>query len=104
RQGQLATGGSCDLDKSQLKLCRQNFRWLGRKAVLKRGDVTRPFGIPCRDKSVDKVVTAPPWNRQFRVKGDLEDFYRKMFQETRPLVMQSYGNAATGTGSRSRLT
>ncbi|CAJ1387695.1 unnamed protein product [Effrenium voratum] len=76
-----ATFQGCDLDKSQLKLCRQNFRWLGRKAVLKRGDVTRPFGIPCRDKSVDKVVTAPPWNRQFRVKGDLEDFYRKMFQE-----------------------
>ncbi|CAE7823759.1 THUMPD2 [Symbiodinium sp. KB8] len=71
----------CDVDKDQLDCCRSNFEWLQREVSLYHTDATKMGGIPFQDGSVDKVLVAPPWNRQYRIQGDPEVFYCSMFKE-----------------------
>ncbi|CAE7601108.1 THUMPD2 [Symbiodinium sp. CCMP2592] len=71
----------CDVDKDQLDCCRSNFEWLQREVSLYHTDATKTGGIPFQDGSVDKILVAPPWNRQYRIQGDPEVFYRCMFKE-----------------------
>lgn len=39
-----------------------------------------PGGLPIADSSVDKLMCAPPWDRQFEAAGGLENFYPKMLE------------------------
>ena len=72
---------SAQVDKDQLDCCRSNFEWLQREVSLYHTDATKMGGIPFQDGSVDKVLVAPPWNRQYRIQGDPEVFYCSMFKE-----------------------
>ena len=76
-----AVSHSCQVDSDQLDCCRANFKWLHRDVQLYRVDATKPGGIPFPDKVVKKVMVAPPWNRQFRIRGDPQVFYQAMFEE-----------------------
>ena len=49
--------------------------------VLHQANTTQPSGTLLRDASVDKVVVAPPWDRQFGISGSLVAFYQRMLQE-----------------------
>ena len=69
------------VDKDQLDCCRSIFEWLQREVSLYHTDATKTGGVPFQDGSVDKVLVAPPWNRQYRIQGDPEVFYRCMFKE-----------------------
>ena len=57
--------------------------------MLHQANTTESCGIPLRDDSVDKVVVAPPWNRQFGIHGNIVDFYRRMLQEIFRVVRPS---------------
>ncbi|CAE7403029.1 Thumpd2 [Symbiodinium necroappetens] len=71
----------CDADALQLEHCRRNFEWLEQSVVLHQANTTQPGGTPLLDASVDKVVVAPPWDRQFGISGSLVAFYQQMLQE-----------------------
>ncbi|CAK8986796.1 THUMP domain-containing protein 2, partial [Durusdinium trenchii] len=75
-----------DIDPAQLEKSRANFHFLGRDAghaarlTLELADAVAPGGL-AKAGAVDKVLLAPPWNKQFAVDGDLEEFFRQMFRE-----------------------
>ncbi|CAE6968817.1 THUMPD2 [Symbiodinium sp. CCMP2592] len=71
----------CDADALQLEQCRRNFAWLEQSVVLHQANTTQPSGTPLPGASVDKVVVAPPWDRQFGISGSLVAFYQQMLQE-----------------------
>ena len=76
-----ATYVGCDLNSSQLASSRRNFEALSSDVRLHGADATALEGIPLDAGTAQKVMLAPPWNRQFRVRGDPVDFYGKMLRE-----------------------
>ena len=76
-----ATYVGCDLNLSQLASTRRNFEALSTDVALHKADATALEGIPLHRGAAQKVMLAPPWNRQFRVRGGPMDFYGKMLRE-----------------------
>ena len=76
----------CDLNGTQLELCRENFKAMSHQVTLHQVDAAALGGIPLTPGSVSKALVAPPWNRQFPVPGKLEDFYARMFMELSRLI------------------
>eukprot|EP00435_Cladocopium_sp_Y103_P073566 s12_g44.t1 len=67
-----------DVDPKQLQRCRENFQWLQREVSLHLANVTDD-GLTALG-TVDRVLVAPPWNKQFAVQGELQDFFERMFR------------------------
>ncbi|CAL1138918.1 unnamed protein product [Cladocopium goreaui] len=67
-----------DVDPKQLQRCRENFQWLQREVSLHLANVTDD-GLAAVGM-VDRVLVAPPWNKQFAVQGQLQDFFEQMFR------------------------
>lgn len=76
-----ATFVGCDVNSSQLARCNNNFKALSQVVSLNQVDATEYGGIPLRDGSVEKIMVAPPWNRQFAIRGKPQEFYENMFRE-----------------------
>ena len=76
-----ATFVGCDVNGSQLERCSSNFAALAQKVALHQVDATQPGGIPLKDRSVEKIMVAPPWNRQFPIRGRPQEFYERMLRE-----------------------
>ena len=38
---------------------------------------SRPGGVPLADASVDKLLSVPPWDRQFRAAGGVQSYISK---------------------------
>eukprot|EP00930_Biecheleria_cincta_P030363 TRINITY_DN21031_c0_g1_i1.p1 TRINITY_DN21031_c0_g1~~TRINITY_DN21031_c0_g1_i1.p1 ORF type:complete len:363 (-),score=64.31 TRINITY_DN21031_c0_g1_i1:94-1182(-) len=76
----------CDSDWSQLEASQENFAYLSVHVETHLANATYPRGLPLADASVDKIMTAPPWDRQFAVEGDLGVFYRRILEEFRRVL------------------
>ena len=76
----------CDLRLDQLEKCRANHRYLGRHVQTHLADVR---DLPFETCSVDKLLTAPPWDRQFEASGGLQDFYPSMLAEVNRVLKPS---------------
>lgn len=76
-----ATFVGCDVNSSQLARCNNNFKALSQVVSLNQVDATEYGGIPLQDGSVEKIMVAPPWNRQFAIRGKPQEFYENMFRE-----------------------
>lgn len=76
-----ATYVGCDVNESQLARCSANFAALSRKVSLHEVNAVKFGGIPLKNRSVEKIMVAPPWNRQFAIDGRPQEFYEQMFKE-----------------------
>ncbi|CAK9099342.1 unnamed protein product [Durusdinium trenchii] len=84
----------CDVEAQQLEKCLANHRYLGlTELVVHQADAATLGGLPIADSSVDKLMCAPPWDRQFEAAGGLENFYPKMLEEF-SRVLRSNGTMA----------
>eukprot|EP00434_Breviolum_minutum_P044126 symbB.v1.2.039372.t1/scaffold6512.1/size17487/1 len=71
----------CDTSTEQLEACRENHRHLRVELEMHVADVAKDHGLPLPDSSVDKLMTVPPWDKQFEAHGGLDSLYRAMLKE-----------------------
>ncbi|CAE7390522.1 THUMPD2 [Symbiodinium natans] len=71
----------CDADAAQLEACRENADYLGVQVATHVADVSHFHGLPLANRSVDKAMTAPPWDRQYEASGGLRSFYAAFLRE-----------------------
>ncbi|CAE7222894.1 THUMPD2, partial [Symbiodinium sp. CCMP2456] len=71
----------CDTDEAQLEACQQNAAYIGAEVATHLADVSNLNSLPFANQSIDKLMTAPPWDRQFEASGGLRSFYRAMLPE-----------------------
>ena len=74
-------GYTQDTDALQLESCRENHRHLRVAVETHLADASCKDGLPLPSGSVDKLMTAPPWDRQFQATGGLEALYPKLLRE-----------------------
>ncbi|CAJ1403178.1 unnamed protein product [Effrenium voratum] len=82
----------CDTDAAQLAACRENHRYLSAEVET---HVANACSLPLPDHSVEKLMTAPPWDRQFAAAGGLEALY--------PRLLAEFGRVLTPTGRMALL-
>ena len=75
-----------DSNESQLEACIENHRHLRVSVESHLADASKEYGLPFPNCSVDKVLTAPPWDRQFKAVGGLEVFYSKILREVQRVL------------------
>ncbi|CAL1154733.1 unnamed protein product [Cladocopium goreaui] len=83
----------CDTDALQLESCRENHRHLRVEVETHLADASFEDGLPIPSCSVDKLMTAPPWDRQFQAAGGVEQLYPKMLREFQR-VLRPHGRLA----------
>jgi len=79
----------CDLDLQQLERCNANSKALGVEVKWHQANISEHNGLPLEPASVDKLLTAPPWGRQFRTTCGVAELYRCMLLEFRRVLRPS---------------
>ena len=89
----LTSIASQDTDALQLESCRENHRHLRVEVETHLADASFEDGLPIPSCSVDKLMTAPPWDRQFQAAGGVEQLHPKMLREFQR-VLRPHGRLA----------
>ncbi|CAE8688385.1 unnamed protein product [Polarella glacialis] len=75
-----------DADESQLRACQLNYKYMSVQVKSELANSSLLGGLPLLDASVDKLMTAPPWDRQFAAAGGLEELYPRLLREFRRVL------------------